>query len=217
MTISVAIVEDHAPTRELWSSVLSNAEGFRCVGKFESAEAAISMLPGIAPDVVLVDINLPGLSGIECARQLKLKMPNTQFVMVTAYADANHIFDALSAGATGYLMKSTGPEELLDAIREVQAGGSPMSTSIARKVVQSFQPKESPSSLASTETSLTAREREVLDLLVKGDLYKEIADTLKISVPTVSTHIRKIYEKIHVRSRAQAVARYVKMQRPCSP
>lgn len=211
MTISVAIVEDHAATRELWSSVLGGAVGFRCVGKFESTEEAIAALPTLAPDVVLVDINLPGLSGIECARQLKLKMPSTQFVMVTAYADANHIFDALSAGATGYLMKSTGPEELLEAIREVQTGGSPMSTSIARKVVQSFLPKDSP---ASTETSLTAREKEVLDQLVQGDLYKEIADTLKISVPTVSTHIRKIYEKLHVRSRAQAVARYVKMQRP---
>jgi DNA-binding NarL/FixJ family response regulator len=137
-------------------------------------------------------------------------MPGTQFVMVTVYGDANNIFDALAAGATGYLIKSTGPEELLGAIREVQAGGSPMSSGIARKVVLSFQPKES---LASAETTLTAREREVLNLLVKGDLYKEIAETLKISVPTVSTHIRKIYEKLHVQSRAQAVARYVKMQR----
>lgn len=214
MIISVAIVEDHALTRELWATVLSGAAGFRCVGKFENTEEAIGELPALAPDVVLLDINLPGLSGIECARQMKLRMPTTQFVMVTAYEDANHIFDALAAGATGYLMKSTGPEELLEAIREVRAGGSPMSTSIARKVVQSFLPKDAPASPSSTETCLTAREKEVLDLLVKGDLYKEIADTLKISVPTVSTHIRKIYEKLHVRSRAQAVARYVNMQRP---
>jgi DNA-binding NarL/FixJ family response regulator len=211
MSISVAIVEDHAPTRDLWASVLDSAEDFRCVARFKNAESAIEALPSLAPEVVLMDINLPGINGIECVRQLKLRMPHTQFVMDTVYADANHIFDALAAGATGYLMKSTGPEELLQAIREVRAGGSPMSSSIARKVVLSFQPKESP---ASEETSLTAREREVLNLLVKGNLYKEIAEELKISVPTVSTHIRKIYEKLHVQSRAQAVARYVNMQRP---
>ncbi len=211
MSISVAIVEDHAPTRELWVTVLSKAEGFECIGRFKNAESAIDALPGLAPEVVLVDINLPGLNGIECVRQLKLRMSGAQFLMVTVYEDANHIFEALAAGATGYLMKSAQPDELLDAIREIRAGGSPMSSSIARKVVQSFQPSESP---ATVEPTLTSREQEVLNLLVKGDLYKEIAEALEISVPTVSTHIRKIYEKLHVRSRAQAVARYVKMQRP---
>jgi DNA-binding NarL/FixJ family response regulator len=207
MSISVAIVEDHAPTRELWASVLTKAEGFQCVGKFKNAELAIDALPALAPEVVLLDINLPGLNGIECVRQLKLRMPGAQFVMVTVYEDANYIFEALAAGATGYLMKSTQPEELLDAIHEVRRGGSPMSSSIARKVVQSFYSTKAP---APTESTLTAREQEVLSLLVKGDLYKEIAETLGISLPTVATHIRKIYEKLHVRSRAQAVARYVK-------
>jgi DNA-binding NarL/FixJ family response regulator len=210
MSISVAIVEDHAPTRELWASVLDSAEGFQCVARFRNAESAIDGLPKMSADVVLVDINLPGLSGIDCVGQLKLRMPKTQFVMVTVYEDADHIFQALAAGATGYLMKTANPEELLQAIRDVQAGGSPMTSSIARKVVQAFQPKQSP---GSEEATLTAREREVLNLLVKGKLYKEIAEALGISVPTVDSHIRKIYEKLHVNSRAQAVARYVKMQR----
>lgn len=211
MSLAVAIVEDHAPTRDLWVRILDQAEGFQCVGRFRNAESAIDALPKMSPDVVLVDINLPGINGIECVRQLKLQMPNTQFVIVTVYNDANYIYEALAAGATGYLMKTAESEELLQAIRDVQAGGSPMSSVIARKVVQSFQPKQSP---ASTEAMLTAREREVLDLLVKGRLYKEIANELGVSVPTVDFHIRNIYEKLHVRSRAEAVARYVNPQRP---
>jgi DNA-binding NarL/FixJ family response regulator len=212
MTIPVAIVEDHAPTRELWVAVLDKAAGFECVGRFRNAESAIDGLPSLAPEVVLMDINLPGLTGIDCVRQLKPRMATTQFVMVTAYEDANNIFDALAAGATGYLLKSCSRKELLDAIREVRAGRSPISSSIARKIVESFQPKAT--TPASPETSLSARELEVLDLLAKGDLYKEIAETLGISVPTVSTYIRRIYEKLHVRSRAQAVARFVNLQRP---
>lgn len=211
MSLTVAIVEDHAPTRDLWAEILGQTEEFQCVGKFQNAESAIDALPKLSPAVVLVDINLPGISGIECVRRLKLQMPDTQFVIVTAYMDADYIFEALAAGATGYLMKSAEPEELLQAIRDVQAGGSPMSSIIARKVVQSFLPKESP---ASTEASLTAREREVLDLLVKGRLYKEIANELGVSVPTVDFHIRHIYAKLQVRSRAEVVARYVNTQRP---
>lgn len=214
MSLSVAIVEDHAATRNLWEKILNQTEGFQCVGKFRDAEAAVDALPKLSPEVVLVDINLPGISGIECVRRLKLQIPDTQFVIVTAYHDADHIFEALAAGATGYLTKSAEPEELLQAIRDVKAGGSPMSSVIARKVVQSFQPKASPAPSASPESTLTAREREVLDLLVKGKLYKEIANELGVSVPTVDFHIRHIYAKLHVHSRAEAVARFVNPKRP---
>jgi DNA-binding NarL/FixJ family response regulator len=138
-------------------------------------------------------------------------MPGTQFMMITVYEDANHVFEALASGATGYLLKSASQAEMLDAIRSVQAGGSPMAGNIARKVVQSFH--STTSTPPSDESALTARERDVLELLAKGDLYKEIAETLGISVPTVSTHIRKIYEKLHVHSRAQAVARFIKLPR----
>jgi DNA-binding NarL/FixJ family response regulator len=211
MTISVALVEDHAVTRELWAEALDAADGFHCAGQFGDAESAMVAMPALQPDVVLMDINLPGSSGVECVRTLKPRMPGTQFVMITVYEDANHIFEALAAGATGYLLKSTMPHELLEAVREVRAGGSPMASNIARKVVASFQSQNAPST--AEESSLTAREREVLDWLVKGYLYKEIGDALGISVPTVSSHIQKIYEKLHVRSRAQAVARYVNLPR----
>lgn len=210
MSIRVAIVEDHRSTRELWTSLIGKADGFEFTRAFADAEAAITALPAIAPDVVLVDINLPGASGMECVRQLKPRMPGAQFMMITVYEDVDHVFEALAAGATGYLLKSASSSEMLDAIREVHAGGSPMAGNIARKVVQSFHSKNP---AASDEATLTAREREVLELLARGDLYKEIADTLGISVPTVSTHIRRIYEKLHVRSRAQAVARFIKLPR----
>jgi DNA-binding NarL/FixJ family response regulator len=155
----------------------------------------------------LFDINLPGMNGIECVRKLKPRLPDTQFLMVTVYEDANHIFDALAVGASGYLLKQMRRSELLDALKDVHVGGSPMSSQIARKVVQSFRRNE-------TETAdgemigLSQREREVLELLARGYLYKEIAEMLKISVQTVNTYIRRIYEKLHVRSRAQAVAKY---------
>lgn len=210
MNIRVAIVEDHPSTRGLWTSLIGKADGFEFTRAFGDAETAIANLPAVAPDVVLVDINLPGASGMECVRQLKPRMAGTQFMMITVYEDVDHVFQALEAGATGYLLKSTSASEILDAIREVHAGGSPMAGNIARKVVQSFHSKDAP---ASDEATLTPREREVLELLAKGDLYKEIADTLGISLPTVSTHIRKIYEKLHVRSRAQAVARFIRLPR----
>jgi DNA-binding NarL/FixJ family response regulator len=147
------------------------------------------------------------MNGIECVRKLKPRLPDTQFVMVTVYEDANHIFNALSAGASGYLLKQMRRNELLDALKDVHAGGSPMSSQIARKVVQNFYRSETQD--ASGETiELSGREREVLELLARGYLYKEIAEMLKISVQTVNTYIRRIYEKLHVRSRAQAVAKY---------
>ncbi|GIX50415.1 MAG: DNA-binding response regulator [Limisphaera sp.] len=212
VSIAVAIIEDDAPAREILAQWLRRADGFRCVGEYDSAESALRQLPGVKPDVVLVDINLPGLNGIECVRRLKPQLPQAQFVMLTVYEDADHIFDALKAGATGYLLKQTTRQELLAAVRQVHAGGSPMTSNIARKVVQSFQQKPAPAPAGTDESPQTAelspREREVLDLLARGYLYKEIADTLNISLPTVNTYIRRIYEKLHVRSRWQAVARY---------
>jgi DNA-binding NarL/FixJ family response regulator len=207
VSISVSIVEDDAQAREILSDWIRRTDGFRFVSEHGTAESALAGLPKENPTVVLTDINLPGLNGIECVRRLKSVLPQTQFVMLTVYEDADHIFHALSAGATGYLLKHTPRNELLAALKQVHAGGSPMTSNIARKVVQSFQQQAPPA--ATTDTSeLSPRESEVLDLLARGYLYKEIADSLDISLPTVSTYIRRIYEKLHVRSRAQAVAKY---------
>lgn len=205
MNIGVSIVEDDAPARAILAEWIRRAEGFRCVSEHGTAESALAQVPAKRPTVVLMDINLPGLSGIECVRRLKPLLPETQFVMLTVYEDADHIFDALAAGASGYLLKQTPFSELLAALKEVHSGGSPMTSNIARKVVQSFQQFRP----ASTEgEELSPREHEVLNLLARGYLYKEIAESLNISVPTVNTYIRRIYEKLHVRSRAQAVAKY---------
>jgi DNA-binding NarL/FixJ family response regulator len=207
VSISVSIVEDDAQARQILSDWIRRTDGFRFVSEHGSAESALAGLPKENPTVVLTDINLPGLNGIECVRRLKSVLPQTQFVMLTVYEDADHIFHALSAGATGYLLKHTPRNELLAALKQVHSGGSPMTSNIARKVVQSFQQQAPPAS--STDTyELSPRESEVLDLLARGYLYKEIADSLAISLPTVSTYIRRIYEKLHVRSRAQAVAKY---------
>lgn len=206
MRIGVSVIEDDVPSREILADWISRARGFHCISEYGTAERAVASLPAENPDVVLSDINLPGMSGIECVRLLKPQMPNTQFVMLTVYEDSNHLFEALSAGASGYLLKQTSREDLLIALQDVHAGGSPMSSNIARKVVQSFR-REVPT--LNESANLTPRELEVLQLLACGDLYKEIADHLKISIPTVNTHVRNIYEKLHVRSRAQAVAKFV--------
>jgi DNA-binding NarL/FixJ family response regulator len=200
-------VEDDVPAREILAGWIRTANGFRCVGEFDDAETALAKLPQEKPSVVLFDINLPGMNGIECVRKLKPRLPDTQFVMVTVYEDANHIFNALSAGASGYLLKQMRRQDLLDALKDVHAGGSPMSSQIARKVVQNFYRSETQDAGGET-VELSPREREVLELLARGYLYKEIAEMLKISVQTVNTYIRRIYEKLHVRSRAQAVAKY---------
>jgi DNA-binding NarL/FixJ family response regulator len=205
LNITVSIVDDDAPARGILTEWVGGADGFNCIGVHENAEAALAALPQEKPSVVLMDINMPGMNGIECVRRLKPQMMDTQFVMLTVYEDPDHIFKALSSGASGYLLKRTPRAELLAAIKEVYAGGSPMSSNIARKIVQSFQ-RFSPS-LAEPD-NLSPREREVLELLARGYLYKEIADLLHISVPTVNTHIRRIYEKLHVRSRSQAIARF---------
>ena len=208
--ISVSIVEDDAPVRKILAGWIQGAEGFECRSEHRSGEMALAHLPEQNPDIVLMDINLPGLSGIECVRRLKPMLAKTQFLMLTVYEDSDHILDALKAGATGYLLKQTPHEELLAALKGVYAGGSPMTGSIARKLVLSFQ-SSSKQSLPRENVDLTPREREVLELLARGYLYKEIADALQISTPTVNTHIRRIYEKLHVQSRGSAVAKYLKI------
>jgi DNA-binding NarL/FixJ family response regulator len=205
VTIRVSIIEDDVQTRGIFAEWLRRAPGFDCLSEHGTAESALEDLPMKKPDVVLTDINLPGLNGLEAVRRLKAVLPETQFVMLTVYEDADHIYNALTAGASGYLLKQTPRTKLLEALRDVHAGGSPMTSNIARKVVQAFQQVRP----ASDETAeLSAREKEVLDLLARGFLYKEIAESLGISVPTVNTYIRRIYEKLQVRSRAQAVAKY---------
>lgn len=203
----VSIVEDDGPTRRILVDVIASAPDLELVSHYGGGERAVEALATDRPDVVLMDINMPHLNGVECVRRLKPQLPATQFLMLTVYEDPDHIFAALAAGATGYLLKSTRREELLTAIDQVVQGGSPMSSSIARKVVQSFaRNKAQPEGLE----SLSAREQAVLALLTKGYLYKEIADSLAVSVPTVSTYIRRIYEKLQVHSRSQAVAKYLK-------
>jgi DNA-binding NarL/FixJ family response regulator len=207
MPITVSIVEDNDQLRGTLARVISRAEGFLCQAQYPSAEAALEALPKEKPQVVLMDINLPGMNGVECVRQLKQILPATQVVMLTVYEDTENIFNALAAGAAGYLLKRTTSAELLAAIREVSQGGSPMTAHIARKVVQSFQ--RAPASTENTE-DLSPREKEVLDCLAQGFLYKEIADKLGISYETVHTYIRRIYEKLQVRTRTEAVAKFLR-------
>jgi DNA-binding NarL/FixJ family response regulator len=210
MSISVSIVEDDAGIRTTLAKLINSSPGFRCVSHHGSAETALEEIPNLKPDVALMDINLPGLNGVECVRRLKPVLPGTQVIMLTVYQNTEHIFNALAAGATGYMLKQTPPAELLIAIQEVHAGGSPMSSHIARKIVQSFQ-RSAPAS-AEME-SLSQRESEVLELLAKGFLYKEIAERMKVTYATVHTHIRHIYEKLHVRSRTEAVAKHLNQPR----
>ena len=207
MAITVSIVEDNHQLRGTLARVISRAEGFQCLSHYPNAEEALKALPGVRPDVVLMDINLPGMNGVECVRQLKQILPNTQIVMLTAYEDTENIFNSLVAGASGYLLKRTSSAELLAALLEVSQGGSPMTAHIARKVVQSFQ-KTGPSPQA-TE-NLSQREQEVLDCLAQGFLYKEIAEKLGISYETVHTYVRRIYEKLQVRTRTEAVAKFLR-------
>jgi RNA polymerase sigma factor (sigma-70 family) len=207
MPITVSIVEDNEQLRGTLSRVLNRADGFRCVSHYPDAESALEGLPKNRPEVVLMDINLPGINGVECVRRLKQLAPDVQVLMLTVYEDTENIFNALAAGANGYLLKRTKSAELLEAIREVHRGGSPMTTHIARKVTQSFQ--RAGLSAQATE-NLTEREQEVLDCLSQGFLYKEIADKLGISYETVHTYIRRIYEKLQVRTRTEAVAKFLR-------
>jgi DNA-binding NarL/FixJ family response regulator len=207
MKTRLALIEDDDPTRQILTDLVAGAPGLELVAAYSRCAAAIAELPQLRPDVVLVDINLPEMNGVEAVRRLKPLLPQTQFLMLTVYEDPEHIFAALAAGATGYLLKSTRRDDLLAAIAQIVAGGSPMSAGIARKVVQSFT--VAPPIDKSLE-SLSPREQSVLDLLSKGYLYKEISDALGVSVPTVNTYIRRIYEKLQVHSRTQAVSRYLR-------
>jgi DNA-binding NarL/FixJ family response regulator len=204
--IRIAVVEDDKTVREGLQMLLNGSPGFSCVAAYGNGEDAVAGLPEVNPDVVLMDINLPGISGIECILALKEQKVPMQFIMLTVFEDADDIFHSLSAGATGYLLKQTPPAKLLEAIQDVYRGGSPMSGEIARKVVQSFQ---HPLPNYASANSLTKREDEILSYLVKGYFYKEIAGLLFISVETVRTHIRNIYEKLQVRTRSEAILKYL--------
>jgi DNA-binding NarL/FixJ family response regulator len=207
MSISVSIVEDNDQLRATLARVLNRADGFRCLSHYANAEDALKDLPGVRPDVVLMDINLPGMNGVQCVRQLKALLPQIQVMMLTVYEDTENIFNALAAGASGYMLKRTSSKELLEAIQDVQRGGSPMTMHIARKVVQSFQ--HTAATAQSTE-NLSEREQQVLDCLSRGLMYKEIAEKLGISYETVHTYIRRIYEKLQVRTRTEAVAKFLR-------
>lgn len=207
MTHTVAIVEDDAGIREDLVTLLNGSPGCRCLGACATGEEALIQVPHWRPEVVLMDINLPRMSGIECVARLKAKTPELLVLMLTVYEDGDSIFRALKAGASGYLVKRLASDRLLDAIQEVSAGGSPMSCHIARKVVQFFN-QAGPSPEVSE--NLTPREREILDLLVAGCFFKEIADRLGISGETVRTHVNHVYRKLHVRSRTEAVVKYLR-------
>jgi len=206
MPITVSIVEDNEQLRGTLARVINRAEGFRCISQYANAEAALETLPKDRPDVVLMDINLPGMNGVECVRQLKARMPDVQFIMLTVYEDNNRLFNSLVAGASGYLLKRTPPSKLISAIREAYDGGSPMTPQIARRVVQHFQHTPEP---ASELKRLSPREKDVLDQLAKGYRYKEIVDHLGISSGTLHSYIRNIYEKLHVHSRTEAVVKFL--------
>jgi DNA-binding NarL/FixJ family response regulator len=201
-TIQVAIVEDIHIIRDGLRTILESTDGFTCCGVFNSGEEAAESLPLLRPQVVLMDINLPGISGIECIRQVKKNIPESLFMMFTVYDDDEKVFDALKSGASGYLLKSTQPANILVAIRELYEGGSPMSTQIARKVVGLLQGDQRKEPL---NGMLSEREKDVLNLLSKGFLYKEIAVQLNISIGTVKQHIHKIYDKLHVQNRTEAI------------
>lgn len=212
--IRVAIVEDDVDLRENLCAIVSSGVDLCCVGTFASAEGAWNLLPAARPSVILMDINLPNASGIACVARLSLELPEAHFLMLTVYDDAEAIFDSLAAGASGYLRKPMEPVELLDAIRDVHRGGAPMSSSIARRVIQAFRKPYSehlqePSGRTSVLEKISPREREILELLAKGYLQKEIAEQLGVSFSTVRTLTGRIYEKLHVHSRGQAVAKYL--------
>lgn len=199
--IHVVIIEDIKEIREGLQLLINGSDGFSCSKTFATAEQALDELPTLLPDVALMDIHLPGINGIDAVRKLKPVCPETQFIMSTVYEDDENIFESLKAGASGYLLKKTAPSKILDAIVEVYNGGSPMSGQIARKVIASFQHKDS----IDEADILTPKEKEILKELAKGLRYKEIADEMKISIETVRSHARKIYEKLQVQSRTEAL------------
>lgn len=210
--IKVAIVEDEPDIRESWRRLITSFSDFSCVCTCVSGEEALREIPPLSPDIVLMDIFLPRMSGIDCTGRLKTLLPQTQIIILTAVADDELIFLALEAGADGYLLKRTAPADLHAALRDVLSGGSPMTSQVARRVVRSFREK----SKATTDSGvrLSAREEEVLVLLSRGFSNKEIAEKLGLSIETVSTYLKQTYRKMHVRSRTEAVARYLTTRAP---
>jgi len=207
-TIRICMVEDDKRLQSLMAGWLQQEPGLELVNAYPDAESALKGIPKDCPDVVLMDINLPGQNGIECVAQLKPQLSNTQFAMITVYEDEDKILQALKVGATGYLLKQTPRTEIIAAIRELHRGGSPMTPNIARKVVQSFHAAKP----VASETSLSEREQQVMDLLAQGYLYKEIVTALDISQGSLHTYIRRIYEKLQVHSRSQAMAKLASRQ-----
>lgn len=204
--IRVAIVEDDPWLRANLAREIGQAAGFKCLGAFRSAEAALESIPALQPNVVVMDINLPGMDGVACVRRLKELCPEMQFLMLTVYEESDKIFDSLLAGARGYLLKRTPVMEVLEAIQQVQEGGAPLTDHIARKVVQHFNQL---GTRASTLETLSPREKQVLERLARGASYKETADQLALSIDTVRMNVRHIYQKLHVHSRGEAVAKFL--------
>ncbi|MEO7174260.1 MAG: response regulator transcription factor [Saprospiraceae bacterium] len=204
--IRIGIVEDNHEFRNALQLILGGTPGYACTSVFSNAEEAIKRLALEKPDIVLMDIQLPGMSGIDCIKQIKSEAPDIQFMMFTSYEDDEKIFDALAAGASGYILKRTPPAKLIEAVRELYEGGSPMSTEIARKVVGSFQQKKRVAGMENNP--LSEREKQILDQLADGFMYKEIASNLFISIATVKQHVHRIYEKLHVQSRTGAINKY---------
>ena len=211
MPIRVAIVEDDAAVREGLGFLLTESPGVECVASCQTGEEALSVIPHCGADVVLMDVALPGISGIDCIRQLKALMPRLQIMMLTVFEDPDRIFRSLAAGASGYLVKKTPPTKLLQAIRDLHNGNSPMSGQIARRVIEAFQEPQIQAD------NLSARERQILDFLVRGQTYKEISVTLGIGIETVRTHIRRIYEKLHVSSKIEALLKVFPPRRLSEP
>ncbi len=210
-SLPVAVVEDDSGLRGQLQRILASAPGFCCVGAYKSAEQALEGMVAAKPKVILMDINLPGISGIECVARLQKLLPDAHIIMLTIYEDSDLIFQALQAGAEGYLVKSSATDVLLKAIDDVHQGGAPMSSHIARKMLRFFRSADS--TPATELESLSARELDVLRLLAEGLVNKEIADRLSLSAPTVATYIRRIYGKLHVRSRAAAIGRFSSLVR----
>ena len=207
MPIKVAVVDDDEGIRTSLAALIRRAPSLRMAGDYANAEAALKDIPLRPPDVVLMDINLPGMNGVECVRHLKAVLPEVQILMLTVYEDSDSLFNSLKAGASGYLLKRTASSRLLEAIRDVYTGGSPMTPQLARRVVQHFsRPAEAEASVS----RLSPGEREFLDQLAQGYAYKEIADRMHISIDTVRSYVRTVYEKLHVHSRTEAVVKYLR-------
>ena len=206
----IAIVEDKNVIRAGFEKLIGELDGCVCVGAFSTAEDALRLLPSLQPDIVIMDIHLPNISGIECTARLKALLPGVRILIVTVYEDEEKIFNALKAGASGYILKRSGPEEIVEAIEELRRGGAPMTSAIARRVVESFLVK---SAGMSAEADLSRREMEILECLSRGDSNKKIAQQLSLSSDTVRWHLQRIYDKLHVRGRTEAAVKFLSIHR----